>query len=128
MADYCSCDDFERPSVYEETDVRSARMEHRCSECHRAILPGESYRHIWGVWPTIDGAATYRICARCMVLDEWIRAHIPCYCPVLGGMHEAVAQEIDYGLPDTAVLQPEFEALMADIRAQPKPQNSAGGV
>lgn len=123
MADACYCDNEDPASVFEATDVMQARKEMVCDECHRAILPGESYRHIWGVWPTIDGPATYRTCARCMVLEEFIKAHVPCACLYLGYLHGSAADEIENGAPDTDVLRPEYEALMADIHAQPKPQN-----
>jgi hypothetical protein len=128
MNDACYCDDLERPSVFEETDVRSARIPHACDECHRAILPGESYRHIWGVWPTIDGAATYRTCARCMALEEWAKAHIPCLCISLGNANEAIAYELDEGGTEMDVLRSEFEALMAEIQAQPTMKTLGVGV
>lgn len=117
MSDLCYCEDGDHASVFESTDVMSARESHACDECDRAILPGESYRRVWGVW---DGEAnTYRACCRCMVLEEWVKAHFPCYCPLLGGLIDRVRDEIDNN-GEAAVLRPEFEALMADIRAQPK--------
>lgn len=117
--DDCYCEIDDPPSVFEECDVLQARAPHECSECGRAILPGESYRHIWGVWPTIDGPATYRTCARCMVIEEFVKAHIPCACLYLGMLFQAARDEIDNGSPDTDVLRAEFEALKADALAQP---------
>jgi hypothetical protein len=118
MADFCSCDDGEYPSVFEATDVKAARKMHRCTECRRAILPGESYWHVFGIWPTIDGAATHRTCARCMTLKEFIEAHIPCACLLIGNLLEAVQEEIDNN-DEAEVLRDEVSALLADIRAQP---------
>ena len=115
---YCG-DDAEYPSIFDERLVQAARDPHECTDCGRAILPGESYRYIWGVWPTIDGAATYLTCARCMVLEEWCKAHVPCYCPMLGALHEAVGYAVGDG-EAAAILKPDYDALMADIHAQPK--------
>lgn len=126
MADYCGCDDGDSPSVFEERDVRSAREPHECDDCHRAILPGESYRHIWGVWPTVDGAATYRTCARCMALEEFMLAHVPCFCRTLGWLHQSVRDELDDN-EEARVLEPEIAALMEDIRAHPKFESTQGG-
>lgn len=119
MSDFCGCDDAEYPSVYEARDVAQARKEHECTECARAILPGESYLHIWGVWPTIDNHPnTLRICARCMALKEWVEAHIPCACLALGALIEYAQEAIEYNDED-GVLKPEFAALVAEITAQP---------
>lgn len=115
----CYCDDLEYPSVFEERVIQSARRPHECSDCGRAILPGESYRHIFGVWPTVDGPATYRTCARCMVLEEFMRAHVPCFCVALGQLHHSVRDELDNN-DEARVLEPDVVALMADIKAQPK--------
>jgi hypothetical protein len=118
MNDACYCDDGEYPSVYEERDVKAAREAHKCSECARAILPGESYKHIWGVWPGIDGAATWRICARCMALKDFVEAHIPCACLLLGNLLDSASDEIE-NCDEPDVLRPEYAELMADIRAHP---------
>lgn len=125
MSDLCYCEDGDRPSVFESQDVMSARAAHPCDECLHTILPGESYRRVWGVW---DGEAkTYRACCRCMVLEEWVVAHFPCYCPLLGGLIERVSEEIDNNR-EAAVLRPEFDALMADIHARTKsPPAQSGG-
>jgi hypothetical protein len=121
----CYCDDGEMPSVYEAKDVMAARQVHRCSECDHAILPGESYWHVFGIWPTVDGATTFRTCARCMDLKLFVEAHIPCACLLHGNLLDAARDEID-NCDDPAVLRPEFDALMADIRAQPRIAPSGG--
>lgn len=118
MSDFCGCDDLESPSVFEERDVQSARKAHQCDDCLRTILPGESYRHIWGVWPTVDGPATYRTCARCMALEEFMKAHVPCFCRLLGELRQSVNDELDNN-NSARILEPEITALFADIEAQP---------
>lgn len=120
MADeFCYCENDDPASIYQERDVMQARKVMACSECDGAILPGESYKHIWGVWPTIGGAATYRKCARCMVLQEFVLAHIPCACLYLGMLHQSVYDELDNN-SEAEVLKAEIEALIADTTAQPK--------
>lgn len=116
MSDYCDCDDGEMPSVFEERDVMAARDPHRCDECCRAILPGESYRHIFGIWPTVDGAATYRTCAWCMDLELYLKAHIPCFCVMLGGLHECA----QYAADDHPEIRDEVTAMLAEISARPR--------
>jgi len=118
MSDYdaCYCDDLERPSISKETLVQNARIERECTECRHAILPGESYHELWGIWPGIQHEPmVHASCARCMVLREYVRAHIPCFCDPLGDLLENVG-EIRDQYPE---IRADLDALLADIEAQP---------
>lgn len=125
MADYCGCDTDDPAAFYESKDVMRARKVMDCSECDGVILPGESYNRIYGIWPTIDGPAAYRTCARCMVLKEFVLAHIPCACLYITQLHQSVRDELDNN-EEARVLQPEIDALMADIVAGPKAKYASG--
>lgn len=60
-----SCD--EECEVYEER-FRTARKEHRCSACKRAILPGHRYCTVFALY---DGnTTTYKRCGSCQRLHE----------------------------------------------------------
>jgi hypothetical protein len=90
----CFCD-YDPPSVYSRALVKAARKAHACEECGRAIMPGESYEHVWGVW---DGRSwTFCTCSHCLDLREWVKAHVPCFCWAHGHTREdAIETARDY--------------------------------
>ena len=57
-------------SIYND-EMRKARKEHRCVECHRVIKPGEAYRYEFGIYE--HEAAQYKTCAHCSAAREWLR-------------------------------------------------------
>jgi hypothetical protein len=74
----CVCDYDDVLQVMDERLVKSARKNHRCTECRRTIKQGESYEFVFGF---SDGEAhTYKTCSHCMSLREWVKAHVPCFC------------------------------------------------
>jgi len=75
MGNACDFDDY--PSVF-HVKLHKARKEHCCNECHRTILPGEQYEHVFGVWNGESG--TYKICGFCLALRAYVTAHVPCFC------------------------------------------------
>lgn len=87
--DDCVCDYYESPTVYSLTKP-VARQVHKCTECGRAINPGDQYEKVFGVW---DGdAGTHKTCARCVAMREWVKAHVPCLCWAHGNMRNDVIQ------------------------------------
>ena len=85
----CACEielDGNGPSCFKSSD-RKARKEHKCCECHRVILPGETYRYESGVW---DGdPEDYKTCADCLsVRDEFFCSYV--YGQIWEGMHELI--------------------------------------
>ncbi len=62
----CSCvlvDVDDGPSAFQAADPK-ARKEHKCCECGRVILPGETYRRESGIW---DGdPRRYKTCSECL--------------------------------------------------------------
>lgn len=80
----CYCD-YELPQFY-VAEVRTARKQHKCSECGRLIAEGERYEHVRGKW---DGdMGTFKTCPRCLSLREWVKAHVPCFCSGHGSIVE----------------------------------------
>lgn len=85
MSYECFCD-YDAPSQYTRTPVKAAKKEHECDECRRTIQPGEAYEHVWGIW---DGQSdTFKTCAQCLALKEWVKAHVPCFCWAHGNIRE----------------------------------------
>ncbi len=65
----CSCD-LIAPSVYRES-IRTAKKQHKCSECGATIKPKDQYVYIFGVW---DGDPRfYKQCMRCKTVGDHIR-------------------------------------------------------
>ncbi len=53
------------PSCY-GVEMRKARIEHKCCECHGIIKRGETYNYHHGVW---DGeGASFKVCVDCETL------------------------------------------------------------
>lgn len=65
----CRVDDCERVEILQNAD-RKARKRHKCSECYRPILAGETYHYECGI---CEGSFdTYRTCSHCMVARGWL--------------------------------------------------------
>jgi hypothetical protein len=68
----CSVTDYDGPKAY-CTEIRKARVQHKCCECRKPILPGKEYEVASGI--DADGDPfRYKTCLPCMR----IRDH---YCP-----------------------------------------------
>lgn len=80
---FCECDYDDLPSVH---DVREhkARKEHICSECGKKIMPGETYRYIFGVWH--NEPDVFKHCEACA--DLWDSFKELGYCTVYGELKE----------------------------------------
>lgn len=81
----CYCD-YEPARFYHHED-RRARKPHRCDECAGVIPHGEDYEHVRAKWENI---ATWRTCARCLALRNYVTAAVPCVCWYHGNMREDV--------------------------------------
>ncbi len=62
--------DGESPDVMTTTHPK-ARKQHRCCECHGAIMPGEQYEKITGIWN--GEPETYKTCAVCAAKRQEVR-------------------------------------------------------
>lgn len=110
----CYCDDVDGPSVSDEKTVR-ARKHHKCSGCGGAIVAGETYRHLWGVW---DGkASTFKWCTDCLELEAWAEAHVPCICwDDVGRIHDTILDAMSEYDAECPGLYDEAKAKIAEVR------------
>lgn len=80
----CSID-YDRPTMYVAT-MRRARKEHKCSECHRHISPGETYCHVAAIW---EGSPNvHKTCAHCAVGQQLLMEQCG------GFLHEGVEDDL----------------------------------
>lgn len=90
----CFCDIDDVAEVY-FTKVRKARVQHKCDECFHEVLPGEQYHEAKMFY---DGSwSRYVTCCRCMELEAWVKAHIPCFnqCRMHGSLLDDVKSTVD---------------------------------
>jgi len=67
MSCTCSIQDYEGPSIYNESFPKS-RKEHKCCECGEVIPVGVKYHKVEGLW---DGSfSTYKTCMFCYEMRE----------------------------------------------------------
>lgn len=116
----CYCDD-EPPSLYRR-ELRTARKEHRCHECHRKIQPGERYERVFGIWS--GDTDVFNTCPHCLALRDHVDAHIPCFCWNHGNMLD----EAESVIADYLHESPELAAEVATLRAAIDGARTAGGV
>lgn len=109
---YCYCD-YDMPSFFQATKP-TAKKTHQCSECRRAISPGQKYERYTGMWG--GDFNSYKRCQKCSELLAWIKAHVPCFCDSFGGLIEEAYE--------TAMSYSElwFGINRRILRAQQQPQ------
>jgi len=83
----CDCHELEYPEFYREKE-RTARVPHKCSECHQVIAPKTAYLAINGKWA--GEILTYKQCLSCKKISEDYRKQQNC-CVALGGLFTAIA-------------------------------------
>ena len=66
----CRIDYAEGRAAVLHKRLQTARKEHRCSECRRAISPGENYTVERTVFE--GSASTHKTCEHCMVARDWL--------------------------------------------------------
>jgi DICT domain-containing protein len=87
----CSCDENPPSAFWQET--RRARKAHTCRECAGPINPGDSYRHVRGVWDCEPD--TIKTCSACLKLEAWV-VEVGACRPCLGDVIEDAQQELCY--------------------------------
>ena len=51
--------------ILQDKMVKSARKDHRCSNCFRKIKKGDSYRYMYGAPEYYDSPYALKYCAKC---------------------------------------------------------------
>ena len=82
---FCECD-IDGYSTFSTVRIRTAKKQHKCTECFGPIIPGDRYEYASGkqegeMWDN-------KTCPRCLALIDWITAHVPCFCRMYGGLFE----------------------------------------
>lgn len=88
----CYCD-YDPPEFFQQRLVKHARRRHKCEECSGVIAVGEPYECISGKWEGYFNV--FKTCERCYDLRIWVKNNVPCFCPMHGGMDEAMQEAID---------------------------------
>lgn len=89
----CYCD-YDLPEFYRASRIH-ARKEHKCTECGRTIRKGETYENVAGKWDF--GFDTFKTCSYCLAIIDILKAQVPCFCLLHGGLYEELAEwERDY--------------------------------
>ncbi|KAF1071996.1 hypothetical protein [Variovorax sp.] len=125
MSDACFCD-YEPAAFYCATEY-TARKEHRCHECGRAIEPGQRYEKAAAKWE--GSVSSYKTCSRCVALREHLKAHVSCFCWAHGNMLDDVCnavQELPLEVRGSGLLF-ELGRLGVAIRRAPYCGASRGG-
>lgn len=81
----CYCD-YDAPVLYKAAR-RNARKEHRCGECSRRIVPGETYEDAQGMMPGGDFYYA-KTCSHCLDIRQYVQNSVPCFCWAHGSMEE----------------------------------------
>ena len=86
----CFCD-YDAPEFYRK-EIRIARKAHRCYECGGAILPGEKFECVAGMWE--GDFSTFKTCGRCCDIRQWVKNNVPCFCWAHGNLNEDASEAI----------------------------------
>jgi len=90
MSESCYCD-YDPVTLLSQAKHCAQKL-HKCSECLRAISPGQTYechRYIF------DGQFhIHKTCERCLAVREYVAAHVPCFCWAYTEMLEAAEETI----------------------------------
>lgn len=74
----CMIDTADGLSIALHEEHRTARKEHRCTECRRMIQPGEQYLNEGTLFEgRID---TFKTCSHCQVVRQWLTKECGGWC------------------------------------------------
>lgn len=92
----CMIDNSDGPLEMYDSKIVKGRKEHRCNECGRTLLRGESHELVTGKF---DGTfVAYRTCIHCLVAVKWLRTE--CGGHIFTGVQEDIEEHLaeGYGL------------------------------
>jgi hypothetical protein len=89
----CVCD-YEPAIFYVESEP-VARKPHRCAECFGWIEIGEKHWTVRAQWFRGEPPQTLRRCPECAAIAAYVKAHVPCFCDLIGGLEEEVRGTLD---------------------------------
>lgn len=121
---YCECDysDAEPVEFYRVETVR-AKKTYRCDECGGPVYPTESYRRLVGKWGgSLD---TIRTCHLCVELEQWATISAPCFCTMVGELHERAREMVSDVAPTVPGFFYEYGRRMVRIRQRQRAYKAA---
>lgn len=86
----CMIDDADGWTVFHASEP-VARIEHRCGDCGRTIVPGERYHRGEGLYE--DYWSTNKVCGHCNAASKWLLA--VCHGYLYGGIIEDLVEHWD---------------------------------
>lgn len=87
----CYCD-YDPPTFHRQTYAK-AKKQHRCEECGRKIVPGETYEYTAGLW---DGSFwSFKTCSHCCDIRKFVSNSVPCFCWAHGSLMDDVKETIE---------------------------------
>jgi hypothetical protein len=102
----CMVDGADGCNEFSRTTHHTARKEHKCAECHRAIEPGE--RYTYDSWKYDGDFASSKRCAHCNVSAQWLREN--CGGFLIYGIYEDIQEHVSEYRGD-AICVPRLKRL-----------------
>lgn len=103
MCDYDPCD------VY-SASTREARKAHKCGECRREIMPGETYHRVRYLFEGTWGS--HVMCEPCAELAASLADVVDGGDWALGALHQDALEAVDYGLCGDDAARERFRVAM----------------
>lgn len=91
----CMYGDGDYPDFFKTQKIKSARKEHKCSECGRVIAAKESYEKTTGKWG--GNIYTFTQCNHCQIACNLLIKYCDGY--VFGSVKEDIYEHINEVLP-----------------------------
>jgi hypothetical protein len=85
--------DYDPPEFYHASQHRAAKR-YQCAECGCAIVPGARYENVFGKW--CGHVDTFKTCANCVDLRQWVKNNVACLC----WSHGNTLEDLDNAVED----------------------------
>jgi len=116
VSEACYCD-YDTPEFYEQSE-RTARKQHKCSECGRPIHSGERYEYVAA---KNDGELWQaKTCCRCLAVRNYVQAHVPCFCWYHHNMLEDADNEMREHAWQVPGMRMEYGRLRVAVDKNPR--------
>jgi RNase P subunit RPR2 len=86
----CYCD-YEPAQFYRARRVKAAKK-HKCYECARVILPGESYEYVSAMFE--KKIWTFKTCGDCADIRQFVENSVHCLCWAHGSLEDDVRDTV----------------------------------
>jgi hypothetical protein len=108
--------DYDQPEFCNE-ETRTARKEHKCSQCKNIIYPKEKYRYIVGKW---NGDLNwFKRCFKCDELLKWVISETEEYQYALGDIFDSAYDE--FTQINDKKLEKQFKQKLKEVYKKREP-------